>query len=107
MCQDLGWLVNLDNSELEPKQVCRLPVQSQVPSAEPARENTENTVPTDLSGPEFHVLYRSANSNRETSAPRSTAYETHTVASQKQLVPTHFYKVVRVDFRGIPCKVSC
>ena len=34
MCQDLGWLVNLEKSELELKQVfdCRLPVRPQVQS---------------------------------------------------------------------------
>ena len=35
-----------------------------------------------------HVFDRSANSHRKTSSPRSTAYETHTVASQKQLEST-------------------
>ena len=50
MCQQLGWLVNLDQSELDPKQVFNFvgyqfevqsgPTQAG-PVAEPARENTE------------------------------------------------------------------
>ena len=56
--------------------------------AEPARKNTEDTIPTDFSGPGVHVLDRFTNSHRETSSPRSTTYETHTVASQKQLEST-------------------
>ena len=64
MCQKLGWLVNLEKSELEPKQVfCRLPLRPQVRSgqtgtrqgAEPSRENTETAFPTDLPGPAVHV----------------------------------------------------
>ena len=54
--------------------------------AEPSRENTGNTtILTALSGPAIHVLDRFTNSHREVSAPRLTTYETHTVASQKQL----------------------
>ena len=77
-------------------QLCRLPIEPQVwsgpthagPVAEPARENTGNTIPTKLCGAGIHVLDRSANSNRETSSPRSTAYETHRVASQEPLEST-------------------
>ena len=38
-----------------------------------------------MSGPAIHVPYRSANSHRKASSPRLATYETHTVASQKQL----------------------
>ena len=66
ICQVLGWLVNLEKSELEPKaglRPCRLPVQPHGwsgptytgPLAEPSRQNTRNTVTTGLSGPAVHV----------------------------------------------------
>ena len=100
MCQDLGWLVNTEKSELEPKQIslqlCRLPVRPQVrpgqtdtgPVAQPSGENTSTFVTTGLSGPAVHVPDRSTNSHGKTSSPRSTTHETHTVASQKQLEGT-------------------
>ena len=76
--------------------LCRLPVRPQVrsgptntePVAKPSRENKNTVITTDLSGPAVHVLDRFVNSHRETSSPRPTAYETHTVASQKQLEGT-------------------
>ena len=55
---------------------------------EPPRENFKTAIPTGLSGLGVHVLDRSVNSHREASSPRSTTYETHTVASQKQLEST-------------------
>ena len=72
---------------------CRLPVRPQVrsgptdtgPVAQPSRENKSTFITANLSGPAVHVLDRFVNSHRETSSPRPTTYETHTVASQKQL----------------------
>ena len=72
---------------------CRLPVRPQVrsgpthtgPDAEPSNNNSDTAIPTGLSSLSVHVFDRSAYSHRETSSSRSTAYETHTVASQKQL----------------------
>ena len=72
---------------------CRLPLQPQVRSdqtdtgqvAEPSRENTETAFPAGLPSLAIHVLDRFTYSHRETSSPRPTAHETHTVASQKQL----------------------
>ena len=52
------------------------------------KKNTNNAIPTGLSGPAIHVLDRPANSHRETSSPRLSAHETYTVASQKQLEGT-------------------
>ena len=74
-------------------QFCRLPVRPHVwsspahtgPMAKPSRENTDTAFSTGLSGLAVHVLDRFTNSHRETSSPRPTAHETHTVASQKQL----------------------
>ena len=66
ICQVLCWLVNLENSELEPKAgllPCRLPVLPcgrsgptyTGPFAEPSGQNTRYTVTTGLSGPAVHV----------------------------------------------------
>ena len=66
ICQVLGWLVNLEKSELEPKaglRTCRLPVRAHGrsgptytgPLAEPSQQNTRNTVTTGLSGPAVYV----------------------------------------------------
>ena len=74
----------------------RLPVRSQArpgqsdsgPVAKPSGQNTSSAAITGLSGPAVHVPDRSPNSHRETSSPRPTTHETHTVASQKQLENT-------------------
>ena len=71
--------------------LCRLPVRPQVrsgptntgPVAKPSRENKSTFVTTNLSGPAVYVLDRFVNSHRETRSLRPTAYEAHTVASQK------------------------
>ena len=74
-------------------QFCRLPVRPEGrsgsaytgPVADPPRENLGNPVSTNLSGPAVHVPDWSPNSHRKASLPRPASYETHTVASQKQL----------------------
>ena len=71
----------------------RLPVRPQVrsgqtdtgPLAKSSRENTRAVNTSDLSGPAIYVPDRSINSHRKAGSPRPIAYETHTVASQKQL----------------------
>ena len=85
-------------------QCCRLPVRSQVwsgstdsgPVAGPSRENAETTIPTSLPGPGIHDLDRFTNSYRKASSSRLTSYETHSVASQKQLEGT------RITSKGDP-----
>ena len=77
-------------------QLRRLPVRPKVWSgatdsrlvAEPSRKNTDTAIPTGLSGSAIHILDSAANSHRETSSPRLTANETHTVAIEKQLEGT-------------------
>ena len=77
-------------------QFCRLPVRSKSrsgqtdtgPLAGPTGQDTSNTFPAFLSGPAVHVSDRVINSHREASSPWLTAYETHTVAPQKQLEGT-------------------
>ena len=83
---------------------CRLPVRPPVlsgltntrPVAEPSGENTETAIPTGLFGRALHVNDRFPNSHRKASSPSLTAYETHTVASQKQL------KGTRITRKGDP-----
>ena len=80
MRQDLGWLVNIEKSELEPKQVFdfvgyqfdlrsgRVTGQTNSgPVAKPSRQDTSTFSTTGLSGPAVHVLDRPPNS-RFTSA---------------------------------------
>ena len=105
MCQQLGWLVNLEKSELEPKRDFNFigyqldlrsgPADSRS-VAEPSRENAETDIPTGLPGLGIHVLDRFANSYRKASSSRPTSYETHSVASQKQLEGT------RITGKGDP-----
>ena len=81
----------------------RLPVRSQVrpgqtdpgPVAKPSGQDTSTPFTTGLSGPTVHVPDRPANSHRKTGSPRPAAYETHTVASQKQLEGT---RISREDY---------
>ena len=65
MCQQLGWLVNLEKSELEPKQVfdfvgyqfnLRSSWVRPTPDRWQKRENTEAAIPPGLSGPVVQVL---------------------------------------------------
>ena len=60
------------------------------------RQDQINTVGSGLPGPAIHVPHRSTHSNRETSPPRATSHEAHTVALEKQLEGT------RVTRKGDP-----
>ena len=95
LCQDLGGLVNMEKSELYPKQVFnlnfrRLPVQPERghgqtqpgPVADTDKQNQRIINRTGLSSPVTHVPDRAVDSNRKTGSPRSTAYEIHLVAPQ-------------------------
>ena len=50
-----------------------------------------------MSGPAIHAPHRASNSHRKTSPPRSTSYETHTVALEEQLEGT------RITRKGDTC----
>ena len=58
------------------------------PVAKPSGQDKISFTATDLSGPAVYVPDRSVNGHRKTSPPRPATYETHTVASQKQLEGT-------------------
>ena len=98
MCQDLGWLVNIEKSELEPKQIFnfvgyQFDLESGRVRPTPDRwqslqENTGTSFPTNLFDKGVHVLDRPVNSHRKTCSPRQIAHEAHSMASQKQLEDT-------------------
>ena len=74
-------------------QLRRLPVRPQVrpgqtdtgPVAKPSGQNTNTFINASLSGPAINVPDRFINSHREARSPWPATYETHSVASQKQL----------------------
>ena len=96
MCQELGWLVNIEKSELDPRQVFdfvgyQFDLKSGRVRPTPDRWQTlQQKIQTLLSRPaclvrQFIVLDRSANSHREASSPRPATHEAYSMASQKQL----------------------
>ena len=96
LCQELGWIVNIQKSELEPKQVfrfCGLPVRPLTRTGQTDPEplgvsSTESgiySVQSDLPSQEVHVPDGPSYSNGKTGAPGQTSYETHSVAPQKTL----------------------
>ena len=52
------------------------------------RQDIVNSVWSGVPGPAVHVPHRTSNSHRKASPSRSTSYETHTVALEKQLEST-------------------
>ena len=87
MCQDLGWLVNLEKSELEPKQVFdfvgyQFDLRSGRVRPTPDRwQSLQDKIQALLSlpaCPAVHVLDRPSNSHRKAGSPRPTTHETHT-----------------------------
>ena len=94
LCKDLGWLVNEEKSELEPKQIFNF-VGYQFDLEEGRVRPTQErwlaltdkiqSILSGLSGSTVHVLHWSPHSNRKTSSLRATTHEAHTVALEKQL----------------------
>ena len=107
LCRALGWLVNKEKSELDPKQVFNF-VGYQFDLKEgrvrPTPEHWQtltDKILSILSGPvcpvrQFMSLIGLLTAkNRKASPSRSTSYETHTVALEKQLgVPESLEKVI-------------
>ena len=52
------------------------------------RQDIVNPVQSGVPGPAVHVPHKPSNSHRKASPPRSTSYETHTVALEEQLEGT-------------------
>ena len=102
LCQDLGWLVNVEKSELEPKQVFdfvgyQFDLRSgQVRTTPDHWQSLQEKIQALLLLPACPLwqfmsligLLTASVSHRKASSPRPTTYETHTVASQKQLEGT-------------------
>ena len=106
MCQDLGWLVNLEKSELEPKQVFdfvgyQFDLGSGRVRPTPDRwQNLQDKIQVLLSLPtcpvrQFMSLIGLLTATEKSGSPRPTTHETHTVASQKQLEGT---RISREDY---------
>ena len=99
MCQRLGWLVNVEKSELEPKQVFNfVGYQFDLESgrvrptpdrwANPSGQDSDANLSSGLFGEGIYVPDRPTDGHRKTSTPGPTAHETDSVASQKQLENT-------------------
>ena len=93
ICQNLCWLVIMEKSELDPKQVFDFVAYSSTTSV--AGKLLELVSPSACLV--IQIPDRSANSHRETSSLWPTSYETHTVASQTELEGT------RITRKGDPC----
>ena len=97
LCSELGWLVNKEKSELDPKQVLIFvgyQFDLREGNVRPTPEHWQTLTDKILSvrfgvpGPAVHVPHRTSNSHRGASPLRSTSYEIHTVALEEQLEGT-------------------
>ena len=97
LCRELGWLVNREKSELDPKQVfnfvgyqfdLREGKVRRTPDRWQTLQDIVNSVQFGVPGSAVHVAHRAPNSHRKASPPRSTSCETHTVALEEQLEGT-------------------
>ena len=87
ICQKLGWLVNLDKSELEPKQIFDFVGYQFDLKAGRVRPTPDRW--QSLQDKILKILsLLTCPENRKISSPRLATHETHTVASQKQLENT-------------------
>ena len=97
LCRELGWLLNQEKSELDPKQVFNfvgyqfnLREGKVRPTPERWQTLTDKirSILSGVPGEAVHVPYRPSNSNSKTSPPGATPYEAHTLALEKQLEGT-------------------
>ena len=65
------------------------------------RQNSDNSVRSGVFGPAVHVPHRAPNSHRKASSPRSTSYETHTVALEEQLEGTRITRKGDTRYRSL------
>ena len=96
--KDLGWLVNQEKSELEPKQIFNfvgyqfdLKGQGQTHPrtlAESTGQDTGDINLSSVSSPELHVLDRLTNCHGKAGSYGQITHEAHTMASEEQLKST-------------------
>ena len=106
ICQDLGWLVNMEKSELDPKQVFNFigyqfdlkegKVRPTLKCWQTLTTDTRPTLWTELSGLATDVPQWATDSHRKASPSRLTPCEAHTMALEKQLEGT------RITRKGDP-----
>ena len=108
-CRELGWLVNKEKSELEPKQIFNfLGYQFNLREGKvrptPERWQTlTDKILSILSGPVCPVRqFMSLIGHRKASPSRSTSYETHTVALEEQLEGTRITRKGDTRFQVTP-----
>ena len=85
LCREIGWLVNKEKSELDPK-FRRLPVRPERGQVQTLprllaglnRQDSVNIVRSGVSRPAVYIPHRSTHSNRIASPSRSAPYETFT-----------------------------
>ena len=86
--------MNKEKSELNPKQVFNFVgyqfdlKEGKVRPTQESWQALTSKIQTILSGPAVHVPHRFTHSNRKTSPPRLTPYETETLALEEQLEGT-------------------
>ena len=95
LCQDLGWLVNIEKSKLHAQQDFDLvgyqfnlkegKVRPTLDRWQTDSKNERIINRTELSSPATDVPHRALDSNRKTGSPRSTPYKARTVSPQEQL----------------------
>ena len=94
LCRELGWLMNKEKSELDPKQVFNFVgyqfdlKEGKVRPTSDHWQTLQDKILSILSGSAVHVPHRAPNGHRKANPPRSTSYETHTVALEEQLEGT-------------------
>ena len=95
LCQYLGWVINLQKSELDPSSVRVRGLQirplSRTIKTDPSTlgvyppEDSFHYVQSDMPGQDVYVSHRPSNGNRETSASREPPHETYPVAPEKSM----------------------
>ena len=91
LCQDLGWVVNLEKSELEPKQVFNFVgyqfdlMAGRVRPTPDRWQSLQSKILELLSIPACPVSDRPTHCHRKAGSPRSVTYATNTMAPQKKL----------------------
>ena len=86
LCQELGWVVNLKKSELEPKQVFNFVGYQYGQVGSPKLQNQHPPGEDQLFRETTHVIDRPSHGDRETGSFWASTNETHPVAPEEPLV---------------------